>query len=139
MLDVAIRGAFINCGAHATPVIALVALRLGLTVSRLRSTGQNCVSAERFYIHSKIYDRFVKDIAAKMKTLRQVNAATLHACCNLKLSPCGCQGPSVLPDERKSTDVVAKCCDFGAITMRGQVGILPRVPCLARLADRSVA
>jgi acyl-CoA reductase-like NAD-dependent aldehyde dehydrogenase len=30
------------------------------------------VSAERFYIHSKIYDRFVKDIAAKMKTLRQV-------------------------------------------------------------------
>jgi succinate-semialdehyde dehydrogenase/glutarate-semialdehyde dehydrogenase len=49
MLDIAIRGAFINLG-------------------------QNCVSAERFFVHDKIYDKFVTDISARVKQLTQGSA-----------------------------------------------------------------
>jgi acyl-CoA reductase-like NAD-dependent aldehyde dehydrogenase len=46
MLDVAIRGAFINCG-------------------------QNCISSERFYVQAGVYDRFVAAVDSKMRCVRQ--------------------------------------------------------------------
>jgi acyl-CoA reductase-like NAD-dependent aldehyde dehydrogenase len=46
-IDIAVRGAFINCG-------------------------QNCVSAERFYVHEKVYDRFIERMTALLKTMRLV-------------------------------------------------------------------
>jgi acyl-CoA reductase-like NAD-dependent aldehyde dehydrogenase len=70
-VDVAIRGAFINCG-------------------------QNCIAAERFYVQDGIYDRFVAEVTKRVKTLAQ--GAT------------SCDG-----DAR---------CDFGAITMPGQMEVL---------------
>lgn len=68
MLDIAVRGAFINCG-------------------------QNCISAERFYIQSGVYDKFVTEVVKKVKQLEQ---GETHVC----------------QDKR---------CDFGAITMPAQV------------------
>jgi len=79
MIDVAIRGAFINLG-------------------------QNCVSAERFYIQAGIYDKFISTVAAKMAATKQ--------------------GPSVLPEERNSGDAISRTCDFGAMTMPAQVTIV---------------
>jgi len=43
-LDIAIRGAFINCG-------------------------QNCISAERIYVQSGVHDRFVEEIVKRVRTL----------------------------------------------------------------------
>jgi len=45
-IDIAIRGAFINCG-------------------------QNCISAERFLVQDGIYDEFLKKILIKLKKTRQ--------------------------------------------------------------------
>ncbi len=44
-IDIAIRGAFINCG-------------------------QNCVSSERFYVHAPIYDKFVTEMTKRMTQFR---------------------------------------------------------------------
>lgn len=79
MLDVAIRGAFINLG-------------------------QNCVAAERYYVQAGIYDKFIAAVQAKMAMLRQ--------------------GPSVLPEDRKTPGAVDRTCDFGAMTMPAQVAIV---------------
>lgn len=46
MIDIAIRGAFINCG-------------------------QNCIAAERFYIQEGIYDKFVDEITIRSRKFRQ--------------------------------------------------------------------
>jgi len=51
MLEIAIRGAFINCG-------------------------QNCISSERFYVQAPIYDKFVAEIERRAKTLRQGTPGT---------------------------------------------------------------
>jgi acyl-CoA reductase-like NAD-dependent aldehyde dehydrogenase len=68
-VDIAIRGAFINCG-------------------------QNCISAERFYVQSGVYDRFVAEIKKRLSTLEQ--------------------GASSIDGQR---------CDFGAITMEPQIKV----------------
>ena len=57
-------------------------------------TGQNCISAERFLVHSRIYDRFVQGIASRLQQL-QTGAS--------------CSGTR---------------CDFGAITMPAQADIV---------------
>jgi len=36
--------------------------------------GQNCLAAERFYIHADVYDAFVTSIAARVNSLRQGNS-----------------------------------------------------------------
>lgn len=72
MLDIAIRGAFINLG-------------------------QNCISAERFFVQEKVYDKFVTDIKKKVEALAQ--------------------GAS-------SLDESSPRCDFGAITMKSQIAIV---------------
>eukprot|EP00475_Leptophrys_vorax_P027948 TRINITY_DN4003_c0_g1_i1.p1 TRINITY_DN4003_c0_g1~~TRINITY_DN4003_c0_g1_i1.p1 ORF type:complete len:586 (-),score=158.93 TRINITY_DN4003_c0_g1_i1:120-1877(-) len=46
VVDNAFRGSFFNCG-------------------------QNCIAAERFYIHERIYDRFVNAVQEKVALLRQ--------------------------------------------------------------------
>lgn len=79
MVDVALRGAFINCG-------------------------QNCVSAERFYVQAGIYDKFLDAVVRKLQQTRQ--------------------GPSILPAERANADATARVCDFGAMTMPLQVKIV---------------
>lgn len=67
-IDIAIRGAFINCG-------------------------QNCISAERFYIEDSLYDKFVAEVTKRVRTL-QLGVADLEG---------------------------KQRCDFGAITMPSQV------------------
>jgi acyl-CoA reductase-like NAD-dependent aldehyde dehydrogenase len=64
--DVAIRGAFINCG-------------------------QNCIAAERIYVHEAIYDKFIEEVVSRMEKTAQ--------------------GPSLIGKRRY---------DFGAITMKNQ-------------------
>jgi len=51
MIEIALRGAFINCG-------------------------QNCISSERFYVQASIYDKFVAEIERRIKTLRQGTPGT---------------------------------------------------------------
>ena len=46
-INMAVRGAFFNCG-------------------------QNCVSAERFYIFEKVYDQFLEGVLKQAKNLKQV-------------------------------------------------------------------
>jgi acyl-CoA reductase-like NAD-dependent aldehyde dehydrogenase len=45
--DMAVRGAFFNCG-------------------------QNCISAERFFIYEPIYDKFVNEVVKTAKNVRQL-------------------------------------------------------------------
>eukprot|EP01087_Luapelamoeba_hula_P025126 TRINITY_DN981_c0_g1_i1.p1 TRINITY_DN981_c0_g1~~TRINITY_DN981_c0_g1_i1.p1 ORF type:complete len:589 (-),score=107.32 TRINITY_DN981_c0_g1_i1:31-1797(-) len=45
-VDVALRGVFVNCG-------------------------QNCIAAERIYVHSKIHDKFVQTVSKKVQSFRQ--------------------------------------------------------------------
>lgn len=37
---------------------------------KFRGTGQTCICANRFYIHEKVYDEFVKKLSAKMKDFK---------------------------------------------------------------------
>jgi acyl-CoA reductase-like NAD-dependent aldehyde dehydrogenase len=68
VIQVAVRGAFLNCG-------------------------QNCISAERFYVHSAVYERFLAEAAALVAQLRQGDSSASG-------------GPR---------------CDIGAITMAPQL------------------
>ncbi|MGE5336486.1 MAG: NAD-dependent succinate-semialdehyde dehydrogenase [Gemmatimonadota bacterium] len=42
----------------------------GALASKYRNTGQTCVCTNRFFAHAKIYDEFVRKLAAKAETLK---------------------------------------------------------------------
>jgi acyl-CoA reductase-like NAD-dependent aldehyde dehydrogenase len=87
MMEIAIRSAFLNCG-------------------------QNCVSAERFYIHESLYDRFVAEAKKRTSALRV--------------------GYTCPPNDRKDGTIV-RDCDVGAMTMK------PQVAHVQRLVDDAIA
>lgn len=41
----------------------------GTMVSKFRSSGQTCVSPNRFYVHSSVYDSFVEEVKYAMTKL----------------------------------------------------------------------
>ena len=45
----------------------------GAVASKYRNAGQTCVCTNRFYVQDKVYDAFVKKLAAKVKTLKVGN------------------------------------------------------------------
>ncbi|PMH46010.1 succinate-semialdehyde dehydrogenase (NADP(+)) [Vibrio sp. 10N.286.49.B3] len=45
----------------------------GAMLSKFRNAGQTCVCANRFYVHSKVYDEFVSKFDAAVKTLKVGN------------------------------------------------------------------
>ena len=45
----------------------------GAIASKYRNAGQTCVCTNRFYVQDKVYDAFVKKLAAKVKTLKVGN------------------------------------------------------------------
>lgn len=68
-IDIAFTGAFINCG-------------------------QNCISAERFYVQANVYDKFIEQVNKRIKRIRQ--------------------GPPIIDNQYTSNDI-------GAITMSSQI------------------
>lgn len=72
-VDIAIRGAFINCG-------------------------QNCISAERFYVQAGVYDKFVAEVKKRLAKL-----------------------------ELGASSIAGARCDFGAITMAQQVNVFSKL------------
>ena len=45
----------------------------GAVASKYRNAGQTCVCTNRFYVQDKVYDAFVKKLAAKVRTLKVGN------------------------------------------------------------------
>ncbi|GJQ08218.1 hypothetical protein GpartN1_g9.t1 [Galdieria partita] len=41
----------------------------GLVACKFRNNGQTCISANRVYVHSKVYDKFAERVVEKVKTL----------------------------------------------------------------------
>lgn len=76
----------------------------GATLGRFRNTGQSCVGANRFYVHSAVYDEFVEKFVAA------VDALTLGATTGDDVADLG----PVIDDDRKRavdaliTDAVAR-------------------------------
>ena len=108
-VDVAIRGAFINCGqvrlytrknTMAASMKGCICFFLLPTLTFLSSlvslSFQNCIAAERFYVQEGIYNKFVAEVTKRVKSLSQ--GAT----------NCSADSPR---------------CDFGAITMPAQADI----------------
>jgi succinate-semialdehyde dehydrogenase/glutarate-semialdehyde dehydrogenase len=47
----------------------------GAVASKFRNVGQACVGANRFYVHTSVYDEFAQKLVAKVKELRIGNGA----------------------------------------------------------------
>lgn len=100
----------------------------------LHTTGQNCVSAERFYVEASVYDKFVTEIATKMKQLRTGHShkGPLLVCFERNLVCIGStlllrfavpfvsfgRKRSLVAHRCRGVVVGGKACDFGAITMQ---------------------
>ena len=57
------------------PFIVMPSADFGLAVktavkARMQNTGQSCIAAKRFFIADKIYDKFVDDFVAQMRSLK---------------------------------------------------------------------
>lgn len=63
----------------------------GAILGRFRNTGQSCVGANRFYVHSDVYDEFVE------KLVKAVDALTLGATTGSEIADLG----PVIDDDRK--------------------------------------
>lgn len=51
----------------------------GALISKYRNAGQTCVCTNRFYVHSKIYERFTEKLVAAVKALK-VNLGHVEGC-----------------------------------------------------------
>eukprot|EP01089_Gocevia_fonbrunei_P015616 TRINITY_DN4611_c0_g1_i1.p1 TRINITY_DN4611_c0_g1~~TRINITY_DN4611_c0_g1_i1.p1 ORF type:complete len:641 (+),score=133.06 TRINITY_DN4611_c0_g1_i1:57-1979(+) len=85
-VDVALRGVFVNCG-------------------------QNCIAAERLYIHSSIYNQFSSKIVEKVKTMRQG--------ASIKGEECDCGSMTMPSGITKVQNLVDDAVSKGAVLLTG--------------------
>ncbi|MGR5321339.1 NAD-dependent succinate-semialdehyde dehydrogenase [Vibrio alfacsensis] len=64
----------------------------GAMVSKFRNAGQTCICANRFYVHSDVYDQFIEAFDKAVQTLRVGNG----------LDPCVTMGPVVSEQAKQS-------------------------------------
>ncbi|MFT0168971.1 NAD-dependent succinate-semialdehyde dehydrogenase [Paraburkholderia mimosarum] len=67
----------LELGGHAPFIVFddadLDAAVEGAIISKYRNAGQTCVCTNRFYVHDKVYDAFVKKLAAASRTIKVGN------------------------------------------------------------------
>jgi acyl-CoA reductase-like NAD-dependent aldehyde dehydrogenase len=113
VLELGGKDAFIVCADANLNQCVPMALR-----GAFQSCGQNCAGAERFYVHEKVYDEFVKRVVETTKKLRQG-----HALKKPFATDCGAM---CMPNQAKAVHMLIEdAVSKGAICAVG--GYLPKI------------